>query len=53
VVTRGEPIEAGARVRVIEVEGNRVVVARENPIPPVERAQPNNPTSERESDLSS
>lgn len=28
VVTRGEPIEAGARVRVLEVEGNRVVVAR-------------------------
>ncbi|MBL8857206.1 MAG: hypothetical protein JNL28_01700 [Planctomycetes bacterium] len=29
VVTRGEPIEAGARVRVLEVEGNRVVVVRE------------------------
>lgn len=28
VVTRGEPIEAGARVRVLEVEGNRVVVVR-------------------------
>ncbi len=28
VVTRGEWIEAGERVRVIEVEGNRVVVAR-------------------------
>lgn len=27
VVTRGEAIEAGTRVRVIEVEGNRVVVA--------------------------
>jgi membrane-bound serine protease (ClpP class) len=27
VVTRGEPIEAGTRVRVIEIEGNRVVVA--------------------------
>jgi membrane-bound serine protease (ClpP class) len=27
VVSRGESIEAGARVRVIEVEGNRVVVA--------------------------
>lgn len=26
VLTRGEPIPAGARVRVIEVEGNRVVV---------------------------
>jgi membrane-bound serine protease (ClpP class) len=28
VVTRGEWIEAGTRVRVIEVQGNRVVVAR-------------------------
>jgi membrane-bound ClpP family serine protease len=28
VVTRGEWIEAGARVRVVEVLGNRVVVAR-------------------------
>lgn len=28
VVTRGEWIPAGARVRVIEVEGNRVVVAK-------------------------
>ncbi len=28
VVTRGEWIEAGVRVRVIEVQGNRVVVAR-------------------------
>lgn len=28
VVTRGEPIEAGARVVVLEVEGNRVVVKR-------------------------
>jgi membrane-bound serine protease (ClpP class) len=28
VVSRGEAIEAGARVRVIEVAGNRVVVAR-------------------------
>jgi membrane-bound serine protease (ClpP class) len=28
VVTRGEPIEAGAQVRVLEVEGNRVVVVR-------------------------
>jgi membrane-bound serine protease (ClpP class) len=28
VVTRGEWIEAGERVRVVEVEGNRVVVAR-------------------------
>jgi len=28
VVTRGEWIEAGARVRVVEVQGNRVVVAR-------------------------
>ncbi len=27
VVTRGEAIEAGTRVRVIEIEGNRVVVA--------------------------
>ena len=28
VQSRGEPIEAGSRVRVIEVEGNRVVVVR-------------------------
>jgi membrane-bound serine protease (ClpP class) len=28
VQSRGEPIEAGARVRVIEVEGNRVVVVQ-------------------------
>jgi len=28
VVSRGEPIERGARVRVLEVKGNRVVVAR-------------------------
>jgi membrane-bound serine protease (ClpP class) len=28
VVTRGEWIEAGVRVRVVEVQGNRVVVAR-------------------------
>jgi len=28
VVTRGEWIEAGTRVRVVEVQGNRVVVAR-------------------------
>ncbi len=28
VVTRGEWIEAGERVRVVEVQGNRVVVAR-------------------------
>ena len=28
VMSRGEPIEAGVRVRVIEVEGNRVVVTR-------------------------
>jgi membrane-bound serine protease (ClpP class) len=28
VVTRGDPIDAGARVKVIGVEGNRVVVAR-------------------------
>jgi len=28
VMSRGEPIESGSRVRVIEVEGNRVVVAR-------------------------
>jgi len=28
VVSRGEWIEAGARVRVLEVQGNRVVVAR-------------------------
>jgi membrane-bound serine protease (ClpP class) len=28
VVTRGDAIEAGARVTVIDVEGNRVVVAR-------------------------
>lgn len=30
VVSRGEPIEAGARVRVLEVEGNRVVVVRDD-----------------------
>ncbi len=29
VVTRGEPIPAGTRVRVLEVEGNRVVVVRD------------------------
>jgi membrane-bound serine protease (ClpP class) len=45
VVTRGEPIEAGARVRVIEVEGNRVVVAREDPAPPVAPAASNNSSS--------
>ena len=28
VVSRGEPIERGTRVRVLEVKGNRVVVAR-------------------------
>ena len=28
VVSRGEPIDADARVRVVEVEGNRVVVRR-------------------------
>jgi len=28
VQSRGEPIEAGARVRVIEIEGNRVVVVQ-------------------------
>lgn len=28
VMSRGEPIESGTRVRVIEVEGNRVVVTR-------------------------
>jgi membrane-bound serine protease (ClpP class) len=31
VVTRGEWLEAGARVRVVEVQGNRVVVARVEP----------------------
>lgn len=31
VVSRGEAIEAGARVRVIELAGNRVVVARVEP----------------------
>lgn len=32
VQSRGEPIEAGSRLRVIEVEGNRVVVVRvDNP----------------------
>jgi membrane-bound serine protease (ClpP class) len=30
VVTRGEPIEAGARVKVLEIEGNRVVVVRDD-----------------------
>jgi membrane-bound serine protease (ClpP class) len=36
VVSRGEMIEAGEKVRVIEIEGNRVVVARalERSIPP-------------------
>jgi membrane-bound serine protease (ClpP class) len=34
VVTRGEPIEAGARVKVIEIEGNRVVVARADDVTP-------------------
>ena len=34
VVTRGEPIEAGARVKVIEIEGNRVVVARDDDATP-------------------
>ena len=34
VVSRGEPIEAGARVRVLEVAGNRVVVARIDPHEP-------------------
>jgi membrane-bound serine protease (ClpP class) len=33
VVTRGEWIEAGARVRVVEVQGNRVVVARDEARP--------------------
>jgi membrane-bound serine protease (ClpP class) len=31
VVSRGEMIQAGERVRVLEVEGNRVVVARAEP----------------------
>ena len=30
VVSRGEPIEKGARVRVLEVDGNRVVVVRDD-----------------------
>jgi membrane-bound serine protease (ClpP class) len=36
VVSRGEMIEAGEKIRVIEIEGNRVVVARalESRIPP-------------------
>jgi membrane-bound ClpP family serine protease len=34
VITRGEAIEAGTRVRVIEIEGNRVVVARVEADPP-------------------
>lgn len=34
VVTRGEPIEAGTRIRVLEVEGNRVVVAALDPSSP-------------------
>jgi membrane-bound ClpP family serine protease len=45
VVTRGEPIEAGAHVRVLEVEGNRVVVARAEPVPSVP------PETDRESQL--
>ncbi len=47
VVTRGEPIEAGARVRVIEVEGNRVVVARAEHVSSVP------PETDRESQLPS
>ena len=31
VVTRGELLDSGERVRVIEVEGNRVVVAKQDP----------------------
>lgn len=31
VQSRGEPIEAGARVRVVEVEGNRTVVVQVHP----------------------
>jgi membrane-bound serine protease (ClpP class) len=33
VVSRGEAIEAGARVKVIELAGNRVVVALSAPSP--------------------
>lgn len=39
VVTRGEAIEAGTRVRVIEIEGNRVVVAAAES-EPAQRANP-------------
>jgi membrane-bound serine protease (ClpP class) len=34
VVSRGEPIEAGARIVVVEVSGNRVIVARDDSEPP-------------------
>jgi membrane-bound ClpP family serine protease len=37
VVSRGEPIEAGTRVRVVEVRGNRVVVV---PVAPTEVVTP-------------
>jgi len=44
VVSRGEAIEAGARVKVVELAGNRVVVARTaaapNPESPVQSAPP-------------
>ena len=42
VVSRGEPIEAGAEIKVIEVEGNRVVVARvdEAPVPASPTSRP-------------
>lgn len=40
VVTRGEPIEAGTRVQVLEVEGNRVVVAAIDPTSPTVRPNP-------------
>lgn len=32
VVTSGEPVDKGARVRVVKVEGNRIVVRIKNPV---------------------
>lgn len=45
VVSRGELIEAGASVRVLEVRGNRVLVARVEP----PRTDPNGPSESQES----
>ncbi len=43
VVSRGEAIEGGARVRVLEVAGNRVVVTRCDPPPAAAPAAANEP----------